>query len=540
MRLTTYGLLRCRVGSCQPRLHARPIHRHLSSSANGRSLLTLAIETSCDDSCVAVLEKSGSAARLLFNKKITSDHRAYGGVHPLVAAETHSANLALLVKEALGALPAETKDGRDGLPVRDAETGETTRRRIPDFVSVTRGPGMKSSLAIGLSVAKGLSVAWQVPLLGVHHMQAHALTPRLVDALEQPWPAASDQPSLSSPSPSPSPSPQTSPAFPFMNLLVSGGHTQLILSRSLTEHTLLADTPTAALGDMLDKCARVILPPELTSSLPNVMYGAALEQFAFPSDPDGEYMAPPYSPPRRRAQEIAHFKPQARDGLPKSERDWFLTPPLAQSRAMTYDFAGLNGQVQKIVTQDHADLSTPARRMLAYGAMKLAFEHLASRVVFALDDMAAAAATPRKRAARPGHQRPPSQTRTPTRLPVRTLVVSGGVASNRFLRRVLREVLDVRGYHGVELLAPPVELCTDNAAMIAWTGMEMYELGWRSGLEICPVRKWSMDPTNPANKDEEGWGGLRGSEGGRGKGRGRLRRRRRRRWRLSEEEKCII
>lgn len=335
MRLTTYGLLiRRRVGSCQTRLRAQPItiHRHLSTSASRRSLLTLAIETSCDDSCVAVLEKSGPAARLLFNRKITSDHRAYGGVHPLVAAETHSANLALLVREALGALPAEAGDGRDGLPVRDAETGETTRRRIPDFVSVTRGPGMKSSLAIGLSVAKGLSVAWQVPLLGVHHMQAHALTPRLVDALEQPWPGASGPPS---PSPSPSPSSpqqrQPSPAFPFMNLLVSGGHTQLVLSRSLTEHTLLADTPTAALGDMLDKCARVILPPELTSSLPDVMYGAALEQFAFPGEPDGEYAPPPYSPPRRRAQEIAHFKPQARDGLPKSERDWFLTPPLART-----------------------------------------------------------------------------------------------------------------------------------------------------------------------------------------------------------------
>ncbi|GAB1311118.1 Glycoprotease family-domain-containing protein [Madurella fahalii] len=529
MRLATYGLLRCRAGPYQILLHRHPLHRYLGTSASRRSLLTLAIETSCDDSCVAILEKSGSAARLLFNKKITSDHRAYGGVHPLVAAETHSANLALLVKEALGSLP---EGGSDGLPVHDAKTGETTRRRVPDFVSVTRGPGMKSSLAIGLSVAKGLSVAWQVPLLGVHHMQAHALTPRLVDALEQPWPSPSASPSSSSSSSSPS---QTTPAFPFMNLLVSGGHTQLILSRSLTEHTLLVDTPTAALGDMLDKCARAILPPDVTSSLPNVMYGAALEQFAFASDPDSNYRPPSYSPPRRRINEIAHFKPPVRDGQPASERDWFLTPPLAQSRAMTYDFAGLNGQVQKIVTQDHPALSTPSRRLLAYGAMKLAFEHLASRVIFALDDMVAASRPKtRKSAPSPGHDNDndndndPNHNPAPLRLtrarrsaaklPVTTLVVSGGVASNKFLRRVLRDVLDVRGYRGLEVLAPPAELCTDNAAMIAWTGMEMYEEGWRSGLEICPVRKWSMDPTNPATEDEEGWGGITGIAGWRREG----------------------
>ncbi|KAK4132235.1 hypothetical protein BT67DRAFT_385812 [Trichocladium antarcticum] len=391
--------------------------RYISNtSSTRRSLLTLAIETSCDDTCVAVLEQSGPAARLLFNKKTTSDNKAYGGVHPNTAVASHISQIGLLIREALQSLP-ETGPGpgpgHASLPVRHPQTRETTLRRLPDFVSATRGPGMLPCLSVGLSAAKGLAAAWQVPLLGVHHMQAHALTPRLVHALQQPWPSPPSPPPASPPPPG-----TVSPAFPFLTLLVSGGHTQLVLSRSLAAHAVLADKHNVAIGDMLD--------------------------------------------------------------------NWSLTPPLStHGRAMAYDFSGLGGRVQSIM-QAHSDGSAGAggeaaamglgeRRTLARAAMRLAFEHLASRVVFALEGM-------QKGEGPKGVGE------------IRTLVVAGGVASNQFLRRVLRDMLDARGFPGVEIVAPPVALCTDNAAMIGWAGLEMYEAGWESELDILPVRKWSFDP----------------------------------------------
>jgi N6-L-threonylcarbamoyladenine synthase len=122
--------------------------RPLQSCAR-RRLMTLAVETSCDDTSVAIVEKGvhdgNTVARLHFHKKVTSNNAQFGGVHPLLALKSHQENLASLVAEAIEHLPI-----RKGAP------------RLPDFVSVTRGPGMRSNLFTGLDTAKGLAVAWQV------------------------------------------------------------------------------------------------------------------------------------------------------------------------------------------------------------------------------------------------------------------------------------------------------------------------------------------------------------------------------------------
>jgi N6-L-threonylcarbamoyladenine synthase len=115
------------------------------------------------------------------------------------------------------------------------------------------------------------------------------------------------------------------------------------------------------------------------------------------------------------------------------------------------------------------------RRQLGHATMRLAFEHLATRVVFALHELLG------------------SQEAIGT---VDTLVVSGGVASNRFLMHVLRSFLAARGLGHVKVIAPPPSLCTDNAAMIAWTGVEMWQAGWRSDMHVIPIRKWSVDPAS--------------------------------------------
>lgn len=493
-----------------------------SPARSWRSLLTLAIETSCDDSCVAVMEKEGPAARLLFNNKVTSDQRMFGGVHPGLAVVEHAARLGPLVQEALQALPEATSSsggedawGRRALPVRDARTGEWTLRRVPDLIAVTRGPGMAASLSVGLTMAKGLALAMQAPLLGVNHMQAHALTPRLVDAMAR-WPtsatASSLQDTTATTPPPNSPTrnrtgdaaaqqQQQTPEFPFLTLLLSGGHTQLVLSRSLTSHKVLAEAETTALGNMLDHAARAVLPSAITSGASDVMYGALLEKFAYPDAPATDnsssgYDYDGYAPPAKRADELTHFD----SGL-----GWKLPAPLSDRRSLEYNFTGLGSAVQRAAA-GKPDMDEAERRVLARAAMKMAFEHVAGRVVLALKPPPPVPRKPRRQNSGDGSKasREPltpdaaaaAAAERAVLAKIRTLVMAGGVASNRFLRHVVRRFLEARGFGNMAIVTPPPALCVDNAAMIAWAGAEMWEAGWRSNdaLAILPSRKWSVDP----------------------------------------------
>ncbi|SMY19748.1 unnamed protein product [Zymoseptoria tritici ST99CH_1A5] len=409
--------------------HRRHVNAHVS-----RSIVTLAIETSCDDTSVAVAEllspQLHGRLKVHFHEKVTADNDAYNGIHPLVALHSHRRNLALLVQKALQVSPK------------------------PDFVSVTRGPGMRSNLSTGLDTAKGLAVAWDVPLLATHHMQAHALTPRLVAAMEM---------DLGQPKP-------LNPAFPFLTLLASGGHTMLINSTGLVEHSILADTQDIAIGDCLDKAARAILPAGRLA----IPYGRALEEFAFPNGPS-DYQ---YTAPTRRREELERRPTKWR---------WGLFPPLSESKRgeksskrMVYSFTGLTTSIERITTRvvdaegrltsvsrRPEDISEDERRELAREVQRIAFEHLASRIILHLSSNAT---------------------------DVNAIVVSGGVASNSFLRHLLRAMLDARGYDRIRLEFPPISLCTDNALMIAWAALEMWHAGYRSSLDVQPLRKWSMDP----------------------------------------------
>ncbi|KAI9809673.1 MAG: hypothetical protein M1825_000105 [Sarcosagium campestre] len=410
-----------------------------------------------DDTCVAILEKhppnapapltvasaasacpsdaparDQATAKLVFHKKITSDNSKHRGIHPIAALESHQASLAGLIQDAL----------------------RHTKHRKPDFVSVTRGPGMRTNLSCGLDVAKGLALAWQVPLVAVHHMQAHALTPRLVSALEKP---ASTFPA---------------PAFPFFSLLVSGGHTMLLHSKALTDHGILASTADVAIGDMIDKVARLIVPSEMLNAHATTAYGAVLEKFAFPDGGVDDYG---YRAPRKRAEELA---PSV------MEWGWSLSPPLSthKARTMQFSFSGLGSTVETYMREFGHELddnpreeaqSLRKRRIFAREVMRIAFQHLASRVLLGLREAA--------------------RSDTAASLPD-TLVVSGGVAANNYLRTILRGYLDANGYSSVRLLFPPIALCTDNAAMIAWAGCEMYEAGWITALSCSAIKRWSMDP----------------------------------------------
>lgn len=373
--------------------------------ASRRAITTLAIESSCDDTCVSVIEKHNdnltprsSRARILYHKRITANNLAHRGIHPLTSLQSHEANLAHLVQDAATHIP-----------------GDSAGRQKPDFVSVTRGPGMRSSLNTGLNTAKGLALAWDIPLLAVHHMQAHALTPRLVSALDdtsssiKPKSAPSMQPGIP-------PGDDLAPAFPFLTLLVSGGHTLLLHSRSLTAHPILATTTDIAIGDCIDKIARDVLPEAVLASAKSTMYGPVLEDFAFPSLRRITGSTAPsaakygYEAPSDRKAEL-------------SRRDtafgWSFTPPLSETRmgqkrsSLEFSFTGLTSAAKRVAearTREGA-FHEEERRVMAREAMRVAFEHLASRVVLALDGMRGC-----------GDDE------------VGALIVSGGVAANSFLR----------------------------------------------------------------------------------------------------------
>lgn len=194
-----------------------------------RGYRVLAIESSCDDACVALLERSDGETVVVDQDKATLDSSADGGIIPTSAYTFQQQTIAPLVQRLLTKhnLFAENR---------------------PDLVCATRGPGLAGALSAGLQVAKGLSVAWNRPLVGVHHMLGHLMMPTVVTDGECP------------------------PKFPFISLLCSGGHTMLVLLESITKHRVLANTIDIACGDSLDKCARHL-------GMEGTMLGKELEKY---------------------------------------------------------------------------------------------------------------------------------------------------------------------------------------------------------------------------------------------------------------------
>jgi N6-L-threonylcarbamoyladenine synthase len=328
-------------------------------------------------------------------------------------------------------------------------------------------------------------------------MQAHALTPRLVSALE------------------PSATSTLEPDFPFLSVLASGGHTLLIQSASLTDHRLLGTTRDIAVGEYLDKVARILLPAELLQTTRSTMYGALLEQFAFAQNEHGAkgtqegenntsmHTSRPMTisgatgcSAERYLKSSSHnyswyeVPSNHEEAINKAmtEWGWAFNQPLVTAHGglkvkdIELSFSGLLTAVERVIryqtdpttkkrtkierTLD--EISLEERRDIARESMRVAFEHVAYRVVLALQSLSNASAP-------------------------RSLVLAGGVAANSFLRHILASTLCARGHAHINLYFPPPGYCTDNAAMIAWTGLEMFEAGHTDPPSIRAVRKWPLD-----------------------------------------------
>ena len=336
------------------------------------AMIVLGLETSCDETAAALVD----AERRILGETILSqldEHRPYGGVVPEIAARSHLEHLDRLIERTM----SEAKIGFGDL------TG----------VAATGGPGLIGGVMVGVMMAKAIAAVRHLPFIAVNHLEGHALTARLTHGIE----------------------------FPYLLLLVSGGHCQLLLVEDLGRYRRLGTTIDDAAGEAFDKAAKL-----LGLGYPG---GPALERAAAAGEP-------------------------SRIALPR---------PMLGRPGCDFSFSGLKTALRHRLAEagpsDTADLAASFQ----------------AAVIDCLADRTANAIVMAKSLA-----------------PVKALVVAGGVAANGPLRQ---RIQDVAALGGLRLVAPPVKLCTDNAAMIAWAGIERLQRGLTDGLDFAPRPRWPLDPT---------------------------------------------
>jgi N6-L-threonylcarbamoyladenine synthase len=340
-------------------------------------MIVLGIETSCDETAAAVVSDGPSGPQIHANlvRSQLSDHAPYGGVVPEIAARAHLDHLDALVLRALAEAATKLAD--------------------IDGIAAAAGPGLIGGLIVGTMTAKGTAWAAGKPFIAVNHLEAHALSIRLTDDV----------------------------SLPYLLLLVSGGHCQLLACNGVGRYTRLGTTLDDAAGEAFDKTAKLI-----GLGYPG---GPAIERAAQGGD-------------------------ECRFALPR---------PLAGRPGCDFSFSGLKTAVRRI-TIERGPLE-PRDRMDLAASVELA-------ICDALCDRTANAINWFRKAYPKG----------------RSLVVAGGVAANARLRQGLA---DLARSAGLDFFAPPSELCTDNAAMIAWAGLERLRLGLVDGLDVAPRPRWPLD-----------------------------------------------
>ena len=339
----------------------------------------LGIETSCDETAAAVVSRQADGRGTILANVVRSqlaEHAAYGGVVPELAARSHVTHLDHIIRQAVATA---------GVPLAAL-----------DAVAATAGPGLIGGVLVGLTTAKALAAALGKPLVAVNHLEAHALTARLTDGI----------------------------AFPYLLLLVSGGHSQFVLVRGVGQYERWGTTIDDALGEAFDKVAKL-----LGLGVPG---GPQVERLARTGDP-------------RRFQ------------LPR---------PLLREARLDFSFSGLKTAV-RLTAERLAPLSDQDAADLCAGFQLAVTDIVAARARAALERF---------------------RTRLPEVPP--QLVVAGGVAANRSIGAALAEVAAAGG---ARLVIPPMALCTDNGAMVAWAAAERLTLGAADGLDFAARPRWPLD-----------------------------------------------
>jgi N6-L-threonylcarbamoyladenine synthase len=338
-------------------------------------MLVLGIETSCDETAAAVV----AGDRRILSDCVLSQieqHRPYGGVVPEIAARNHVEQIDKLIERALA--EADIAYGR------------------LDAIAATAGPGLIGGVMVGLVSGKALAAALGKPLIAVNHLEGHALSVRLTDNIE----------------------------FPYLLLLVSGGHCQLLVVQGVGAYRRLGTTIDDAVGEAFDKTA--------------IMLG-----LDYPGGPAVEAAA--------RGGDAAAI------ALPR---------PMKGREGCDFSFSGLKTAVRRAIAAEPAPAAADVAASFQAAVADCLADRVANGAELALRD-------------HPG---------------LRHLVVAGGVAANGYLRQRLAETAAAAG---LAMLAPPLHLCTDNAAMIAWAGIERLARGECDDLAVPARARWPLDPDAP-------------------------------------------
>jgi N6-L-threonylcarbamoyladenine synthase len=339
----------------------------------------LGIETSCDETAAAIVERDAAGRGAILSNVVRSqlsEHAPYGGVVPELAARAHVSHLDRIIAQA---------SADAGVPLGDL-----------DGIAATAGPGLIGGVLVGLTTAKALAAALGKPLIAINHLEAHALTARLTDGV----------------------------AFPYLLLLVSGGHSQFVLVGGVGDYQRWGTTIDDALGEAFDKVAKLL---DLGSP-----GGPQVEQQAIQGDP----------------------------------RRFRFPRPLLREDRLDFSFSGLKTAV-RLAAEEIAPLTPQDVADICAGFQQAVTDIVAARASAALS-----------RFSRELPEVPSA------------LVVAGGVAANQAIGAALRQAA---AEAGARLVVPPVPLCTDNGAMVAWAGAERLALGDNHGFDVVAKARWPLD-----------------------------------------------
>ena len=346
-----------------------------------KRLTFLGIETSCDETAASVVqEKSDGSGKILSNivSSQVLEHKEFGGVVPEIAARAHVEKIEFIIKKAIS---------KSNLDLKNL-----------DGIAATAGPGLIVCLTVGLSAGKAIAGSLNKPLIAVNHLEGHALSPKINKKIE----------------------------FPYLLLLISGGHTQFLQVNGVNNYKRLGTTIDDALGEAFDKTAKLL-------------------GIEFPGGPIIEQWAK------------------------KGNENYFKLPkPILKKGGCNLSFAGLKTAVLRIAK----DLKNKKEKYdLAASFQKTINEILYEKTKIAMKEFEKVKHNKKN-----------------------TFVIAGGVAANLTIRKNLTKLAKENKFSPI---FPPINLCSDNAAMIAWAGIQRFKINLIDNLEFSSKARWPLDSSAP-------------------------------------------
>ncbi len=350
-----------------------------------KEIIFLGIETSCDETAAAVIKENNNGTADILSNVVSSqikEHEKYGGVVPEIAARSHLENIDFIINKAL-------------------QDSNLTLKEI-DGVAATAGPGLIVCLSIGLNIGKSIAAFSNKPFIGVNHLEGHALSPGLETKIE----------------------------FPYLLLLISGGHSQYLVVHDVNNYEQLGTTIDDALGEAFDKTAKML-------------------DLGYPGGPEVEK----YSK--------------------LGDKNYFKLPlPIIEKAGCNLSFAGLKTAVLRESKKIKND--SELKKNLA-----ASFQHTINKILYKKTKVAI------------------QQFKEKIKKDKISIVVAGGVAANKSIRKNLQELSDEMK---LNVIFPDLRLCGDNAAMIAWAGIKRYKKNLIDNLNLPAKSRWPLDKNAPYMK----------------------------------------